>query len=523
MRLVYGALTAAIFLPAAVVADLPVHCLRHQVQGEWTFVLSAPSSQRSSCGHGHPDKEDAQPPRSLVDEKKGSAVERFVLHDPNVATRADRKGERGTWTMIYDEGFEVNVGDRSFFAFSNFTFEQDSVTHEKKNVSHCGQTMVGWYQNTKRTEFGCYYGYKMDPQTTKNVAAAPSESEHTTHEDKKIDHATLSHTVSNLNKKLSMLQVGWKARVMPKWIGKTVSEMNAYAGIKRSTSMRELRMDRLQQNQHSKRRVRSFLQRPVQPPAEWDWSNLTNGINYLEPVMDQSDCGSCYAASSMRMLTARHKIATKSPDALPWSISMPLFCGEYNQGCKGGFPFLMAKWSSELGLLPATCMRYSTAGKCKLECDLSKLSGKRYKAANHRYLGSFYGNSSTSEIMQELYEKGPLVLSFEPQEDFMYYSDGIYKSTADDSHAKQNKPRGEWERVDHAVLLVGYGVENGTKYWKLQNSWGEDWGEDGYFRMLRGADESGIESSAEAADVVEDEQNGRQIDEFFRAQSVASM
>jgi cathepsin C len=62
----------------------------------------------------------------------------------------------------------------------------------------------------------------------------------------------------------------------------------------------------------------------------------------------------------------------------------------------------------------------------------------------------------------------------------------------------------EWERVDHAVLLVGFGEEQGKKYWLLQNSWGEDWGEGGFFRMARGTDESGIESIVVGADVVEE-------------------
>jgi len=72
-----------------------------------------------------------------------------------------------------------------------------------------------------------------------------------------------------------------------------------------------------------------------------------------------------------------------------------------------------------------------------------------------------------------------------------------------------------WQKVDHAVLAVGWGVENGQKYWRIQNSWGEDWGEDGFFRMVRDENDSGVESIPEAAEVVEDEQNGRRVNEFF--------
>merc|ERR1719183_853666 len=174
-------------------------------------------------------------------------------------------------------------------------------------------------------------------------------------------------------------------------------------------------------------------------------------------------------------------------------------------------------------------MRYNTSGSCQLECDLEKeLKGqKRYRVDNHRYINSWYGNfnSSADAIKEEIYRNGPVVLSFEPAEDFMFYSDGVYRSAPADAAKGKGvltAPRKhidfdqEWERVDHAVVTIGWGEEDGKKYWLIQNSWGADWGEDGFFRIAAGEDESGIESIPEAADVIEDTHEGRHVAELFK-------
>jgi hypothetical protein len=133
-------------------------------------------------------------------------------------------------------------------------------------------------------------------------------------------------------------------------------------------------------------------------------------------------------------------------------------------------------------------------------CDIANLPFK-YKAENYHYVGGSYGQCSEKKLMEELYKNGPIVVSFEPDYNFMMYKSGIYHSIDEKTWISKRLPKPEWEKVDHSVLLVGWGEdENSEKFWIIQNTWGPNWGEQGFFRMKRGVDEFGIESICEAAD-----------------------
>ena len=94
-------------------------------------------------------------------------------------------------------------------------------------------------------------------------------------------------------------------------------------------------------------------------------------------------------------------------------------------------------------------------------------------------------------MMLALIKNGPIAVGFEVYNDFSAYKGGVYEHT---SLVDRFNPL---ELTNHAVLVVGYGVtESGLKYWVVENSWGEDWGENGFFRIRRGTDECAIESMA---------------------------
>ena len=108
----------------------------------------------------------------------------------------------------------------------------------------------------------------------------------------------------------------------------------------------------------------------------------------------------------------------------------------------------------------------------------------------------FLFNSCNEEsMMLALYKNGPIAVSFEVYNDFLHYKGGIYRHTKFADELNRFNP---FDLTNHVVLLVGYGQDpvSGLKYWVVENSWGEHWGEDGFFRIIRGTDECGIESMA---------------------------
>jgi len=237
------------------------------------------------------------------------------------------------------------------------------------------------------------------------------------------------------------------------------------------------------------------------------WSNCT----VIGNVRDQSACGSCWAFGSVSSFEARACIATGKD--IKYSPEDTAFCSNAGFGCQGGNSAW--NWFKTEGVVTGgdypdagsgeTCYPYSLApcahhvpasdkypacpsdegsAQCKSTCTDSGYSGS-YDSDKLRATSAFSVRGEDN-IMQELTTNGPLYVAFDVYSDFETYKSGVYHATTSDYLG------------GHAVTMVGYGTLNGEKYWKIKNSWNEQWGDNGHFLIRRGTDECGIESQVSA-------------------------
>lgn len=131
----------------------------------------------------------------------------------------------------------------------------------------------------------------------------------------------------------------------------------------------------------------------------------------------------------------------------------------------------------------------SAMAKCR-NCDPFKpcFIPDTYNIYNVDEFGSFH---SEDAMMQEIYQRGPISCGVAVNDNFEDYTGGILHDLSG------------FKEINHAISIVGYGVENGTKYWVIRNSWGQHWGESGFIRLIRGISNLGIEDDCSWATPVD--------------------
>lgn len=191
-------------------------------------------------------------------------------------------------------------------------------------------------------------------------------------------------------------------------------------------------------------------------PNNIDWS--ANGA--VTRIKDQGYCGACWAFAAIGAIESANII--KHNKNITFSEQELIDCSSAygNKGCGGGGVTSSFLYIKEHGICNDTNYPYSgMESYCSdFRSPILNLTSFRVSDRNERSLAMFVSTMPTAVSL----DGAP----------FQLYSGGIYD--------------GECSlKLSHSVLVVGYGEENGVRYWKAKNSWGEYWGEEGYFRIIK--------------------------------------
>jgi putative hemolysin len=222
------------------------------------------------------------------------------------------------------------------------------------------------------------------------------------------------------------------------------------------------------------------------PPASFDWRNY-QGSDWMTPVKDQGNCGSCWAFSAVGVSEAAHNIANNDPN-LDKDLSEQYLVSDCSGSgtCCGGYKAGALEYIRDYGIPDESCMSYADGGGCSCEggscdsncayrigdsCSDRTCSDRCENWADRReYIASTgYVSTDRQIIKQALVDTGPLAVSMGIGSSYGGSFDGdIYRCTIDTG-------------TNHAVAIVGYDDAGG--YWWVRNSWGTSWGDGGYFKL----------------------------------------
>jgi len=291
----------------------------------------------------------------------------------------------------------------------------------------------------------------------------------------------------------------WRAGVNPRFEGTSYSYLKSLCG-----SLEDAGQTRL----------------PIQesvtvaaPPAAFDsrtqWGAMCAST---KEVRDQSNCGSCWAFGAAEASTDRLCIQTSGTKIYHLGAEDVLSCCKTcGAGCNGGYPSEAWAWFRSTGVVTGgnykdynwcwayelpTCDHHTTGQQvpctslptyptppCTLACDKSANYSTSYTTDKRKSLSAYGVSSAVSAIQTEIMTNGPVEGSFSVYQDFESYISGVYV------HKTGSYVGG------HSIKIIGWGTDTGQDYWTVANSWNTDWGEAGFFRILRGVNECGIEGS----------------------------
>eukprot|EP00746_Dinoflagellata_sp_MGD_P158025 gnl/MRDRNA2_/MRDRNA2_86369_c0_seq15.p1 gnl/MRDRNA2_/MRDRNA2_86369_c0~~gnl/MRDRNA2_/MRDRNA2_86369_c0_seq15.p1 ORF type:complete len:436 (+),score=99.71 gnl/MRDRNA2_/MRDRNA2_86369_c0_seq15:66-1373(+) len=220
-------------------------------------------------------------------------------------------------------------------------------------------------------------------------------------------------------------------------------------------------------------------------PNDHDWrTKLTRSQHWFQ---DQGACGSCWATAAVACLQGhleiKHGISDLlSTQALVSCTPNPRHCGGTG-GCQGATAELAFEYIANQGIPADSKWPYMSFTGANGKCTPSLAQMTHAKIDHHVVLPENKGEP----LLQALYQEGPVVVSVDAST-WNFYSGGVFSGC--DKNAI----------INHAVVAEGFGEQSGHKYYLIKNSWGADWGEKGYIRLMRFDDDEahcGIDTKPE--------------------------
>lgn len=284
-------------------------------------------------------------------------------------------------------------------------------------------------------------------------------------------------------------ELGWRATNVTDFWGRRLDE-----GI-------SLRLGTLQP-QRTVMRMRPVLRRYDASRLPRSFDARTKWRNYIHGIKDQGWCGSSWAISTAAVGSDRFAIMSQGVEKIELSAQHLLSCNNRGQqGCHGGSLDRAWMFLRKYGVVDEECYRYNSGSGSVDQCRLPKKTNLRtarcsipqdpfYPPRTDLYrMGPAYRLGSENDIMYEIMESGPVQATLKVNHDFFVYEAGIYHQ----SHFGSTHRSGY-----HSVRIIGWGEDythgRSTKFWLVANSWGTLWGENGYFRILKGVNECDIEN-----------------------------
>jgi len=226
--------------------------------------------------------------------------------------------------------------------------------------------------------------------------------------------------------------------------------------------------------------------------ARVQWPNCWT----IQQIRDQSACCSCWAFGAVEAISDRYCVSGVAANLSVSAQDMNSCCDSCGAGCGGGYPAAAWRYWSDTGLVSEKCDPYSlpscdhhlanSSNPCPQNeyptppCVQSCQDGETWNNALH-FGTEIKSTRGEANIMAEIYKSGPVETAFTVYADFLSYTSGVYVR-----HSNQ-------VLGGHAVKFIGWGVDNNVKYWLVANSWNVHWGDQGFFKIIRGVNECGIE------------------------------